>query len=233
MALNWLSIHQEDEIVRDQLLEYMVHLVLWQFRIDVLASIPDEEFDPELIEEARKGLTTFTLKNLELLREDGGEVHLISGNRSKFPQPMTLAKVLFGRNDDVERKHWGDRPYRMLHQRARGGLSTQMGAGTDITRLFKARLWAALFRHHWVLPVPHAMGLTQKGKKVGRMWYSVIPGPDTNRTRAAERGEPNYAWGRADARLGETPDLPRKLTWSREQWEGWIERRQATRSGEA
>jgi hypothetical protein len=219
LALEWLNQHRRHRRIQDQLIYWIVHICLQQFRIDVLRSIQSEMLE-EHREEALQGTQPFCWEYFQEILADN--VYLISGNRCDFKQPSHLGHFLFDFDDGRVRSHWEDRPFRKLYRRARTALSLlprELGLGQTFSR----RFWRSVYAFHWVLPYPFSAGLTQTTKQGQRMMYSID-------VEAGVRGrvelvEPHlWEWKRKAHRAGQPPRLPQYLSWSREEWEGWIAR---------
>ena len=219
LALEWLDRHHRHDRVRDQLIFWMVHLCLQQFRVDVLGSIKSE-IREEHREDAVRGNTPFCFEYFAEIMVD--PVYLISGNRCDFKVPSHLGHFLFDFEDGRVRTHWDSRPFRTLYRRARTALSLlprESGLGQILSR----RFWRCLYAYHWVQPYPSPEVLTQTTKQGQRMMYSI-----ELEDRAAGQVElvapDQWTWARKSWRIGRPPRLPRYLPWNREEWEGWIER---------
>jgi hypothetical protein len=107
-------------------------------------------------------------------------------------------------------------------QRARTALSLRHGRGA-ITHAFSQRFWRGLYAFHWILPYPSAEVSTQTTKQGHRMWYSKEPEGIVD-DATLELLEPDrWVWARKAWRAGQQPRLPRFVSWSKEEWEMWIE----------
>jgi hypothetical protein len=224
LALEWVERHHGNARIRDQLIVWMVHICLQQFRVDVLSGIR-LEISEEHRDEAVLGTRPFCFEYLEGIMSDG--VYLIAGNRCDFKQASHLGRFLFGFDDGRARAHWEDRPFRKLYRRARTALDLRHGAA-GLGRVFERRLLRCLFEYHWILPYPCSDVLMQRTKQGKRMWYSIRPGPTA--LGEAERLEPGqWEWARKSWRQGAPSGLPQCLLWDKEGWAGWIERNRGER----
>ena len=219
LALEWIDSHHENATIRDRLVHWMVHICLQQFRLDVLISVK-AEISEDKREEALQGTRAFCLEYFEEIMENG--VYLISGNRCDFKQASHLGHFLFDFGDGRARTHWEDRPFRKLYHRARTALSLRHGI-LGLGRTFSRRFWRHLYVHHWIFPYPCAEVLMQTTKAGQRMWYS-IEAVATASGRIDMREPDQWQWARKSWQQGHPPALPRYLTWSKEEWQGWIER---------
>jgi hypothetical protein len=216
LALGWLDRNHHLGPIRSRLLTWIVHICLQQFRIDVLAPIAAEIREP-LREEALQGPRGFSLEYFdEIMLND---VYIISGNRCDFKQPSDLTGFLFDFGDGLARRHWEDRPFRKLYQRTQQWLARGDG-GPEVRETFQRRFWRILYAYHWLLPYPSHDGLLQTTKRGERMWYSI------QRSRAPGGEEAAaWKWARKASQAGHPPAIPEYVGWSKEEWEGWIERR--------
>jgi hypothetical protein len=219
LALEWLEQHDQNEVIQTRLIWWMVHLCLQQFRIDTLRGIKSEIVDDER-EEALAGTRPFCFEYLDGIMHDG--VYLISGNRCDFKEPFQLGMFLFSFDDGRTRTHWDQRPFRTLYRRAVTILRSRAD-GEDLEDAFSRRLWRALYAFHWILPYPCAEVLTQTTKQGERMWYSIQP--IAIRGRPLDHLDPkDWQWARKNHHGGLPPAIPRYLSWTKEEWQGWMER---------
>ena len=151
-----------------------------------------------------------------------GSVYLISGNRCDFKQASHLGHFLFDFDDGRTRAHWEDRPFRKLYRRARTALSVGYPA-LRLDSSFARRFWRSLYAYHWILPYPCTEVLLQTTKQGQRMWYSIQPGP-VAREPFDLMDHSEWEWARKSWQLGHPARLPRYVSWSKEEWQEWIER---------
>jgi len=214
LALEWMEQHHGRIRIRTQLIHWMVHICLQQFRADVLSSVKSE-IVYEHREEALQGGKPFCHSYLSEIF--GRDVYLMSGNRCDFKKPEWLGRFLFGFDDGMARTHWENKPYRKLYRRGVTGLKVQHDGGLDLVGKFERRLQRLLFKFHWILPYPCAEVLTQTTKQGQRMWYSIQPAEgETSVDRVWE-------WARKDWMEGRPEEIPEYVSWSKERWDEWIE----------
>ena len=219
LALDWVDRHHGSEVIRDRLISWMVHICLQQFRVDILGSVRSE-ISVDHQEDALQGTQPFCYEYFEEIM--AGAVYLMSGNRCDFKQASHLGHFLFDFDDGRMRTHWEDRPYRKLYQRARTALSLRHGA-LRLGSMFARRFWRSLYAYHWILPYPCPEVLLQTTKQGQRMWYSIQPGP-VRREPLDLMNPTEWEWARKSWQSGRPARLPRYVSWSKEEWEGWIER---------
>lgn len=222
LALTWIDRHHQNQRIRDELIHWMVHICLQQFRIDVLRTV-QFEISEDHREEALQGTQPFSYEYLDQIMPAG--LHLVSGNRSDFKEVSKLVRFLFHFDDGRARNHWQDRPFRKLYQRARMALDLRHAA-LELGTTFSRRLMRYLVSHHWILPYPFKDGLMQTTKEGRRMWYSIQP-----RRNAAEPlvvvPLKHWEWAQKSWRAGQPPALHRSISWSKEEFEAWMARMQA------
>ena len=215
-GLEWMRANEGNEVVREQVLSWMVHMCLQQFRVDVLRAVK-AEIREEHQEEALKGERGFSYEYFEEIMRDG--CYLMSGNRCDFKAPSLLASFLLDEGDGRTREHWEDKPFRKLYQRAKTGLGMQ---GRELKRKFMQHYWQWLFEFHWVLPYPCSNALLQTSKGEGRrMWYSI---------EQSEEGK-GWKWGRKGWQAGRPREVPQYVGWSEEEWLRWMEERGGEEGG--
>ena len=210
MALEWLERYREHSVICERLVSWMVHLCLQQFRVDILQAVR-AEIKEEHRDEALTGKRPFSRDYFQEIMEDG--CFLMRGNKTELKTPELVAHFLFDYGDGRERKHWEDRPFRKLNERAMTGIATRV---SERRGSFSFRLWQYLFEFHWVLPYPCYNSLLQNAKVTQRrMWYSIAKDGDSSK----------WIWAKERWRDGQPPALPRYTQWSREEWERWLEER--------
>ena len=216
LALDWLAQYRAHRQIRDQLIYWMVHICLQQFRMDILDSVK-AEIHEEQREEAVLGTKPFCYDYLEEIMVNG--VYLSNGNRCDFKVARHLGHYLFDYDDHHwNRKHWENRPFRQMYKRARIASSVRFGARSELEQVFGRRFWRCLYAYHWLLPHPAGGILLQTTKEGHRMWYSI-------RRREPDRLDSDlWEWARKDWQVGRPPNLPEYLSWDQEQWQEWIER---------
>ena len=219
VALSFMDRHHENPTIRTQLLQWMIHICLRQFRIDVLSTVRSE-IDAEHREQALEGDQPFCHEYLDRIMTAG--LWLVSGNRSELKDVATLVRYLFDYDDDRQRAHWEDRPFRKLYRRARTALDIRHRAsrlGTTFTR----RLRRHLLARHWILPYPFKDGLMQTTKEGRRMWYSIEPRPTVE--GPLDRLSPDqWRWAQKSWRVGSPAAVDAMYSWSKEEWQNWIRR---------
>jgi hypothetical protein len=223
LALMWIDRHHQNRPIRDRLVSWIVHICLHQFRVDILSNVKSE-LSPDYREEALRDTQPFSFEYLEQIMTAG--VYLMSGNRCDFKEVSDLVHFLFDFDDGRIRAHWEDRPFRKLYRRARNALDLRHGA-LELGATLSRRLWRNLVSYHWILPYPFSDGLMQTTKEGKRMWYSIQP-------KATASGPLNllpldeWEWARKSWQPDSPPAIPRYVSWSKEEWEGWIARHQTT-----
>lgn len=209
-GLKWLEANRGNEVIEEEVLSWMVHICLKQFRIDVLTAVK-AEIREEHRESALQGEAGFSYEYFEEIMTQG--CYLMSGNRCDFKVPRELAGYLLGQEDGRSRQYWEDKPFRKLYQRVRAGLG---GQGGELRATFTRRYWRWLFAWHWILPYPCGNALLQTSKGgCKRMWYSI----------QWEEERQKWKWGRKDHEAGRPRDLPENVRWGEEEWKRWMEER--------
>lgn len=216
-GLTWIERNGEHEIIREEVLSWMVHVCLKQLRLDVLNAVKTE-IKEEKREEAMQGEQPFCYSYFDDIMVDG--CYLLSGNRCDFKVPSDLAAFLLNDGDGLARLHWEDKPFRKLYQRAKIGLRMQ---GEDLVHKFTRRYWRWLFKYHWILPYPCGNALMQTSKGEGRrMWYSI----------KQDEEKKTWIWARKKWEEGEPNKFPRLAGRQEKAWEDWIRERGGTAGAE-
>ena len=113
--MDWLKENRGVRVIQERLIQWVVHICLQQFRIDIMQYIRAEIL-PEKREEAVQGKEPICLEWLEQVM--GGPIHQMSGNRCEFKFVPQVGHFLFDSDDGLKRDHWEDRPFRKLYHRA-------------------------------------------------------------------------------------------------------------------
>jgi hypothetical protein len=216
VALEWLEQHRAVEAIRERILLWVVHICQQQFRIDVLQSVK-AEIREEKREEALTGTVPFCQEWFEQIMTDG--VYRMLGNRCDFKVVSHLGHFLFDFEDGRVRKHWDERPYRILYRRALTAVAF-LGGGLKVT--FRQHFWKTLYQYHWIMPYPCANALMQTTKQGQRMWYSIRAREGVD---AQTAGDKDWGWAQKDWQRGAPRALPRWMEWEKEDWERWIRAR--------
>jgi hypothetical protein len=214
------------------LIEWIAHICLLQFRIDVLETVK-KEIKEEWREEALLGGKGFSVAYFNQIMEL--PFTLVSGNKTLHKHPKSAIEYIFGRaSRHVPRAHWERRPFRTLLWRARDTLERRgKETGREHNkREFEQAFIRVLYRFHWLLPYPTTNALTQTSKQKERMWYSIIegtgkPGIPTRSQLATDAPRLNdqhshFEWGASEHRDGLPDELPDYMQWSRENWQRWV-----------
>src|SRR5271154_2806459 len=172
-----------------------------------------KEILAEYLEEALTGDQPFCWEYLTKIT--GSNLHLMSGNRC-FQTPSKLSSFLFDFNDERKRLRWEDRPFRKLYQRARTGLSLRHGR--QMGQRFFRQLLQNLFKYHWILPYPREDRWVYRIKKGKRLWYSIEK-DDEGGGDAASHG---WEWAKQSYQEGYPNEIPRYVSWTKEEWESWL-----------
>lgn len=92
LGLSWLKTYRGEEVITDQILDWLIHLCLQQFRLDVLRTVQHE-----LCANHRALILDDQIRFCydEFKSTFNGEVALVSGNRTDFKRPRQLMDALF------------------------------------------------------------------------------------------------------------------------------------------
>lgn len=212
LAMRWLTLHHETPAIKDRMLSWAVHIVLQQFRQDILHALASEIVEDRR-EEVLQGEKGFSLDYLEEIMANG--CYLMSGNKTDFKRVSFLFDYLFGYQDERPRLHWEKKQFRVLYRRARTGIRR---VSPETETEFVQRLFLWIPRYHWILPYPCYNALLQTTKEGRRMWYSIRKVDD------AVSPEDQWEWGKKQWQRGKPEKIPGWVAWSKEEWDDWIER---------
>ena len=173
LALRWIeaSAYRED-IVR-QLLDWLCHICLRQFRIDIYLVL-ERQTVRQRRPKFEAGIQPLCYEVLAELCQ--AKPHLVHGNTTRFKTPREQIEYLWLDGGMFDRKHWDAKPYRTLFRRVRRGLSWRQRCNKNkLPSRFVTRLWELLMTHDWLLPnaKPGALLPGRKNQASHRLWFSV------------------------------------------------------------
>jgi len=146
LALEWLTKHASIDRIRERLLSWMAYICLRQFRLDILNGIKSE-IHVEQRTIALQEVKPLCYEYLAAILIDG--VHLVSGNRSDYKQVSDLGHFLFNFGDGRIRKHWDNKPFRVLYQRGCIALDIQPSSSQyQLGARFRKLLFRKLYSYH-------------------------------------------------------------------------------------
>lgn len=228
IATQWIQLRGQSERVQSQLISWIVHICLQQFRIDILQAVK-KEIKSEHRAQALLGKEPWSYEYFDEIFTDG--VYLTTGNKSGIKETTQLRHCLFGfgPDDSWRRTHWESKPFRAMYSRADISLSSAFGVASPLYRSWTRRFTRILFSRHWILPHPGGGSLLQTSKDGGsRMWFSVMEQRRVDKNNVPLTGhrwedEWEYVWARKDWGIGRPEPMPGFVSWSRSSWEEWIE----------
>jgi hypothetical protein len=89
----------------------------------------------------------------EILQPRHRTIHLVSGKRLAVQSIEVLFAWLWDWKDDCfKRKHWNEKPYRLLFRRSSEILSRLQGR--EAARGWRQKLRSSFIKSHWLLPYP-------------------------------------------------------------------------------
>jgi hypothetical protein len=212
-GIGWIKSNRQNETVVEELLTWLVHICLKQFRLDVLQAVK-AEIREDRREEALTGERAFSYDYFAEIMTDG--CYLMSGNRCDFKAPAALLSYLIDNDEIRVREHWANKPFRKLYERARAMLGVE---NAELEQTFSRRYWRWVFKYHWILPYPCSNALLQTSKAGGRrMWYSIV----------YDNENKGWVWGRKDWEQGQPPRWPASVKRTETEWSQWIVERGGT-----
>ena len=101
-----------------------------------------------------------------------GPPHLATGKRLMVQGVEALFAWLWEWKDDhFQRKHWSEKPYRLLYQRSFQIISLIRGKG--LAREWKRKLKSTFIRSHWLLPYPQGDRFMKRDSNTKQVcWWS-------------------------------------------------------------
>ena len=152
-------------------------ICLCAFRKDVFQHIK-HLIKKECVEDALAGRIPLCWPSVDrALRPRCRPLCLVSGARLAVQSIEVLFTWLWGRKaDHFKRKHWEDKPYRLLYRRSFELI--QLEAGPEQARAWKRKLMHSFVRSHWLLPYPQGDRFMKSEKSRLCWWSSYHAGVD-------------------------------------------------------
>lgn len=130
----------------------LLQICLCAFRKDVFQHIK-ELIQPRFVEEALAGEVPLCWPSINrVLRGPYRPLQLVSGTRIGIQSADVLFSWLWGWKDDIQRKGWSEKPYRLLFRRCSEII--RLVHGKDSARAWQQDLRQAFIQSHWIVPYP-------------------------------------------------------------------------------
>lgn len=206
---------------RIRAMEWLMHIVLRQFRTDVLGSITEDLADDcqekDIKEDIRRGEEPFSYDYISSICRPE-KMMIMRTQKTTYSTPKKLVAYLLGWQDNLARGFWEDKPFRVLYRQCYAGLKQ---VDRDLSVQWDHMVRRGMLRWHWLLPYPHARGLTETDKKRARKWYSI-------NLKAGGKGPVNgreemHDWEMVSQiyRAGHPEPIPSWVAWEQGEWEDW------------
>jgi hypothetical protein len=179
-------------------------ICLCAFRKDVFQHIK-HLIKKECVEDALAGRIPLCWPSVDrALRPQCRPLCLVSGARLAVQSIEVLFTWLWGRKaDHFERKHWEDKPYRLLYWRSFELI--QLEAGHLQARAWKRKLMHSFIRSHWLLPYPQGDRFMKSQKSRPYWWSSYHAGVDMYYQAQAQEGRGTRARPLPAGHIGHYP----------------------------
>lgn len=162
---------KESAWCRDYLLEALQQICLCAFRKDVFQHIKGL-LKKNMVEKALAGEVALCVPSVrEALQPRYRSLNLVSGKRLAVQSIEVLFAWLWGEKEGYfKRKHWEDKPYRLLFQRSFEIID--LVHGKEAAREWRAKLRSSFIKSHWLLPYPQGDRFMKATGKSGVSWWS-------------------------------------------------------------
>jgi hypothetical protein len=156
---------------RDYLQEVLQQLCLCAFRKDVFQHVKGL-LKKDMVEKALAGEVALCGPSVkEALRPRYRSLNLVSGKRLAVQSIEVLFAWLWGwKESHFTRKHWEDKPYRLLFQRSFEIIS--LVHGKEAAQDWRAQLRGLFIKSHWLLPYPQGDRFMKSTGKSSVYWWS-------------------------------------------------------------
>jgi hypothetical protein len=153
--------------------DVLLQICLRTFRKDVFHQIKDL-IRKKYREEALAGKVALCWPSVDrILRPAFRPAALVSGKRLAVQSIDVLFAWLWGWKDNqFQRNHWNDKPYRLLYQRSFEMI--QLVHGKQHARAWKQKLKSSFVKSHWLLPYPQGDRFIKRHPKEPQQvcWWS-------------------------------------------------------------
>ena len=154
--VSWLP-NVRDPARQQELIELIVHIILQQYRRDVLHAL-----SKELVLSANSGENVDDVRFCydHFSQHLNNAINLIKGNKTKIKQPQQIFDWTWGPSEadlsnPVYRRDYFDRkPFRLLYQKVRDAVRRH----PNLFQQVNASLYHEFFLHHWLVPYPDGNG---------------------------------------------------------------------------
>jgi hypothetical protein len=166
---------EEIPTCQDFLEDVLRQICLCAFRKDVFQEIK-RFLKKEHVEEALAGEVSLCWPSVNrVLRPRHRPAHLVTGKRLTVQSIDVLFAWLWGWKDDqFQRKHWSEKPYRLLYQRSFETI--RLTRGKRHAQEWKRKLKSSFIRSHWLLPYPQGDRFMKRQGQQVCWWSSYHPG---------------------------------------------------------
>ena len=194
------------------ILRLMAHLCLKQYRHDMLGSV-QKELRPGMAAAVDADHIQFCYEGISIAFGVGP--HLAAGNRLRLKDPADVFSFVWGTGGGHKRKHFKDKPFRLMERKARQVLRLFPGLSLRWARLLEDEFWA----YHWVIVYPEVTAASLLGKTTSkdlgvpsvRQWYGVD-----------QVGRGPVRWSQRTVREGYPPKYPEEFYMSKKSLEEHI-----------
>ena len=154
--------------------QHLIWLCIRLFRKDVF-SILKPHICKDHVSSAMSGTIPLCMTLIEdMLDPDQPRPYIAGGGRTKYKDTWDLVNYFWDLDDGIERRHWVDKPYRLLYQRCK--FMVRRVAGSKGEGRFVRQLKRFFVATNWMLPAPCSYGFWQKTKETDgghKMWIAL------------------------------------------------------------
>lgn len=172
-AQGFLQQFQDYPACQEFIQEYLCQLCLCAFRKDVFQNIR-HLIKKRRVTEALSGQVPLCMPSVTtILKTEFSALPLVSGNNLAVQSVEVLFAWLWDWEDDCfQRKHWEDKPYRVLYQRSSDIIKAAQGPRA--AREWRRKLRATFIKSHWLLPYPQSNRFMKAAPGRAVWWWSSV-----------------------------------------------------------
>ncbi len=235
----WLRLTPDPEKQRTMMI-HIAHVVLRRLRCDLLGreTVTSAQPATKIRTNALPQQQDFFLCHDSLVKIYGKALSLSAGNHTKFRDPLTMVKYLFGRKDDMDQKGWrlhcASKPYRVLFFTATDEIERGY-SGSNARLHWEGLFYRELVEYHWLYPIPDTSKKagtlsTRTERRQSDKWNGETQirwWPIKRRKGPKQPGDLlGWAWGGTkvgqNVERGQPKPYPPHLGWSTTDWKSWL-----------
>jgi hypothetical protein len=207
-SIELLATYRTCMSAQKEIMKLMTHICFRQFRRDVVSSL-SKELRSHQQASLDADSVVFCFEGIK--EAFASTPNLVAGNKTTIKTPDMMMECLWGSRSEYNRKHFSDKPFRMMRDKADCILAQYPG----LHSLWQSHFTDEFLQYHWILPLPDANGTLISTAKCtfARNWWSLNQRPSSS----------SWVWARREYRPGYPEPFPASLTMTSEAFRAHLE----------